>query len=260
MDVEQYIEENFVGREKTLMKKLYEDILYPFLSDVIKLKYELQAVKQELPSRIENANSLDVTKKGMVMVDYYGQWCIPCYQFLPSIEKVAKEFVDEVTFVKIDIDKNPEIAEELGIKSIPLLVLYKDGKEVQRIEGCPRDEKKREDLLRWMIRRAMVSDEEWENTFNIMKKVAEAKGWHFNPNQMVRDGLITALTWNKKVYGNYYCPCKPEHLSENKCPCKPHGEYLGSDGAVERNGICYCGLFVSQEYLDEIIKRNDGGG
>jgi len=89
-----------------------------------------------------------------------------------------------------------------------------------------------------------------------MRKVAEAKGWMFNPNKMERDGLITALAWNKENIGGYYCPCKPEHIPENKCPCKPHDDYLGSDKAVERNGICYCGLFVSKDYMDKIIENH----
>lgn len=259
MDVREYIEKEFSEKDREMVTKIYEGILYPFMADVLKLKYEVEVMGQRLPSVIEKMTSLDVIKKGITVVDLYGEWCVPCFHFLPAIEKVANEFKGTAKFVKLDIDKNPEIVKEMGIPSsisIPLLIAYKDGKEIQRIQGCPIDEQKRVDLVRWMVKRAMVSDEEWEKTFNIMKKVAEAKGWILNPNQMVRDGLITALTWNKENLGNYYCPCKPEHIPENKCPCKPHDDYLGSEKAVEQNGICYCGLFVSKEYMDKLLENH----
>jgi len=151
MNVEEYIETNFSGKEKETAKKIYEGILYPFMADVLKLKYEIEALGQRLPSVIEKVNSLDVIEEGITVVDFYGEWCIPCYHFLPAIEKVANEFKGTAKFVKLDIDKHPDIAKEIGVSSIPLLVTYKDGKEIQRIQGCPRDEKKRVDLVRWMV-------------------------------------------------------------------------------------------------------------
>lgn len=71
-----------------------------------------------------------------VLVDFYASWCGPCKMLAPVIEELSNESVGEkVTFVKLDIDESPEIAERFTVMSVPTVVLFVNGTEVQRMVG-----------------------------------------------------------------------------------------------------------------------------
>lgn len=63
-----------------------------------------------------------------VFVDFYATWCGPCKMLAPEIEKLADEYGDKVPVVKIDVDKEAELAQRYGIVSIPTLILFKNGR------------------------------------------------------------------------------------------------------------------------------------
>jgi thioredoxin 1 len=65
---------------------------------------------------------------------FYGTWCGPCKMLAPTIEKLKTEHTN-VNFVDIDVDSDYEAASKYGVRSIPLVVIEKDGKEVQRFSG-----------------------------------------------------------------------------------------------------------------------------
>lgn len=67
------------------------------------------------------------------VVDFYATWCGPCKMFGPVFEEVATNM--DINFVKIDVDKNSDIAREYGVMTIPTVILFKDGKEVKRNIG-----------------------------------------------------------------------------------------------------------------------------
>ena len=71
----------------------------------------------------------------LVVVDFFAEWCMPCLILAPIIEDLSKNMKD-VKFVKIDVDDNAELASKHKIHSIPCLVIFKDGKEVDRIIGA----------------------------------------------------------------------------------------------------------------------------
>lgn len=73
-----------------------------------------------------------ITQEGIVVVDFYADWCGPCRNLGSTIEQVASEFKD-VTFLKIDVDQFKELSS--SIRSIPVLVFYKNGVEVKRVTG-----------------------------------------------------------------------------------------------------------------------------
>lgn len=74
-------------------------------------------------------------KKGVVLVDFFASWCMPCLMLAPVIEDLS-ERMTKVKFGKIDIDESQDVAEEFSVMSVPTLIVFKDGKEVDRIVGA----------------------------------------------------------------------------------------------------------------------------
>lgn len=62
-----------------------------------------------------------------VIVDFWAEWCAPCHQLAPALEAVAEQMSDKVTVLKLNIDENPEAAAKYNVRSIPTLVLFKNG-------------------------------------------------------------------------------------------------------------------------------------
>jgi thioredoxin 1 len=93
-----------------------------------------------------NENEYDAkVATGITLVDFSAEWCGPCKAILPTIEKLANEYKGRVGVYSIDIDKSPRIAARSGVMSVPTLILYKQGKVVDRVVGAvsERDLRKR---------------------------------------------------------------------------------------------------------------------
>lgn len=82
---------------------------------------------------LEKQDFNELTKEGLVLVDFYAMWCGPCKMIAPILEELSNE-VDN-TIVKVDVDRHPEISQQYNIMSIPTLVLFKNGQEVTRRSG-----------------------------------------------------------------------------------------------------------------------------
>ncbi|MCB2098261.1 MAG: thioredoxin [Parvularculaceae bacterium] len=63
-----------------------------------------------------------------VLVDFWAEWCGPCRQIGPALEELSAEFANDLTIAKINIDENPETPGRLGVRGIPTLMIFKDGK------------------------------------------------------------------------------------------------------------------------------------
>lgn len=64
---------------------------------------------------------------GPVVVDFWAEWCGPCKMISPALEEIATEMDGKVTIAKVNIDENPEIATQYGVRSIPTLIMFKGG-------------------------------------------------------------------------------------------------------------------------------------
>ena len=78
----------------------------------------------------------DVIKAdGPVLVDYWAEWCGPCKMIAPALDEAAKNYAGRVTVAKLDIDSNPKAPARFGIRGIPTLILFNEGKKINELVG-----------------------------------------------------------------------------------------------------------------------------
>lgn len=73
--------------------------------------------------------------KGFALADFWAEWCGPCRMIAPTLDELAREYGTALKVVKVDVQENTEIAGKFGISSIPCLILFKDGQEIDRVVG-----------------------------------------------------------------------------------------------------------------------------
>src|SRR5918996_4940200 len=71
-----------------------------------------------------------------VLVDFWAEWCAPCRMLAPTVAAVAEHYGDTASVVKLNVDDNPSTAQRYGIKGIPTLILFRDGKILDRLVGA----------------------------------------------------------------------------------------------------------------------------
>ena len=76
----------------------------------------------------------NLSRNHLALVDFWATWCGPCRMIAPIVEELAAE-TEGVTFAKVNVDENPDVAMGLGIQAIPTLLLFRDGRAVDRVVG-----------------------------------------------------------------------------------------------------------------------------
>ena len=84
---------------------------------------------------INKENFDSKVEKGVVLVDFFANWCMPCKMLSPVLEEASELFGDKVSIYKVDVDKDNELAARFNVMSIPNLILFKDGKAVNQHVG-----------------------------------------------------------------------------------------------------------------------------
>lgn len=78
-----------------------------------------------------------------VLVDFWADWCGPCKMIAPALEEISEELAGSLKIVKMDIMENPDVPGQIGVQSIPLMVLYKNGEPVaQKLGAAPKGQLK----------------------------------------------------------------------------------------------------------------------
>jgi thioredoxin len=197
---------------------------------------EINLTDQNFDQFIQNAEKT-------VLVDFWAEWCMPCFVLGPILEKVVREYNDKLTLVKANLDVAPQVSQRYGIEQIPTVVLFKNGKPVSGFVGV-----RPEPVIKEFLDEALKDDsgtknsESMEEIIKNYQTYAEKNGFKLNPDREVVKRLIKGLLENEKKFGARYCPCRrvsgnPEQDKPKICPCQWHKE------EIERDGHCFCRLF-----------------
>lgn len=77
----------------------------------------------------------DFIKEGVVLIDFFADWCMPCLMMAPVIDEMSEKFDGRINFGKVNVEDNQDLASKFGVSSIPNFILFKDGKVVDQFVG-----------------------------------------------------------------------------------------------------------------------------
>lgn len=111
-----------------------DEVIFIIFDLVLQSKNQL---KLDMALQITDANFEELVNSGKPMVvDFWAEWCGPCRMVGPIIDELATEYDGQVTIGKLDVDSNDEVVGQFGIRNIPTVLFFKDGKMVDKVVGA----------------------------------------------------------------------------------------------------------------------------
>ncbi len=98
-------------------------------------KSKLKENKMSNVKHLNESNFEAETANGVVLVDFWAQWCGPCKMLTPVLDQLAAEIGDKAVIAKVDVDEGQKIAAKFGVRSIPAIFIFKDGKVARQFVG-----------------------------------------------------------------------------------------------------------------------------
>ena len=113
-----------------------EQIKQKKLAEMIKNQQELNDVKVTGVTKLTSSNfEQTISSETPTLVDFWAEWCGPCRAMHPIFIRMARKF-KKITFARVNIDQNQEIATKYGIQSIPIFIMFKNGSPVDKVVGA----------------------------------------------------------------------------------------------------------------------------
>ena len=106
-----------------------------FLYSFLKAKRRMSRPASENVKILDDTNFEATVNKGVSLVDFWASWCGPCKVQGPIIDDVADELGEKFNICKVDVDRNQKISQKYGIRNIPTILVFKDGKPVDKLVG-----------------------------------------------------------------------------------------------------------------------------
>jgi thioredoxin 1 len=130
-------------------------VIFAFL--IIRAKKQMAQIKDVRDSEkvkiLNDQNFTNKIKSGSVLVDFWADWCMPCKLMVPVLNEVAEAADGKVTIAKLNVDESKATASKFKVRSIPTMILFRNGKEVHRFVGV----KTKDYLLKELDRRTTFS-------------------------------------------------------------------------------------------------------
>ncbi len=174
----------------------------------------------------------------LALVDFFTTWCEPCSMLSPILDKIAEDLKEKIILLKVNLDDVPNTAEKYGIEKIPTVLLFKNGQPISGFAGLASEASIKE----W-IENSLKNEPDIPAGIERYDNYAKSNGFRLNPDKKTVEKIIKGIFENEKKYGKKYCPCRRVSGNESEdakiiCPCLFHKE------EIEKNGHCFCNLFV----------------
>ena len=127
---------------------------------------------------------LEGSKQKLVVIDFWADWCEPCKQLMPLLEKLAQEFSEQIVLAKVNCDEQQELAMQFGVRNLPTVALMKDSQPVDGFTGVQPEGQIRELIQKhlpapqqeWFNQAlALMAEENWQQAYTLVKQAHSAE-------------------------------------------------------------------------------------
>lgn len=127
---------------------------------------------------------LEGSKQKLVVIDFWADWCEPCKQLMPVLEKLATEFSEQIVLAKVNCDEQQQLAMQFGVRNLPTVALMKDGQPVDGFTGVQPESQIRELIQKhlpspqqeWFAQAiGLIQEQAWQQAYPLLKQAHEAE-------------------------------------------------------------------------------------